>query len=86
MSRAKPESMPKTMIAIPVYNAKKHIERTLKDQLKRDKNKNILNKTFQLDDNSMFIMAGCSQRYWCHSIQKDDSKDERYSFSIRGYL
>ena len=62
------------------------IERTLKDQLKRDKNKNILNKTFQLDDNSMFIMAGCSQRYWCHSIQKDDSKDERYSFSIREYL
>ena len=34
----------------------------------------------------MFIMAGCSQRYWCHSIQKDDSKDERYSFSIREYL
>ena len=62
------------------------IERTLKDQLKRDKINQKLNRTFQLNDNSMFIMAGCSQRYWCHSIEKDDSKNERYSFSIREYL
>ena len=62
------------------------IERTLKDQLKRDKNNQKLNRTFQLNDNSMFIMAGCSQRYWCHSIEKDDSTKKRYSFSIREYL
>lgn len=62
------------------------IERTLKDQLKRDKINQKLNRTFQLNDNSMFIMAGCSQRYWCHSIERDDSKNERYSFSIREYL
>lgn len=62
------------------------IERTFKDKLKRDKNNISMNKIFNLDDNSMLIMAGCSQRYWCHSIQKDESKLERYSFSIREYL
>ena len=42
MSRAKPESMPKTMIAIPVYNAKKHIERTLKSCLNQSVEAEIL--------------------------------------------
>ena len=62
------------------------LERTLKNKLKRDKDKKDMNKVFNLDDNSLFIMAGNSQKYWCHSILKDDTKKSRYSLSIREYL
>ena len=34
------------------------LERTLEDNLKRNKNENNLNKIFKLEDNSLFIIAG----------------------------
>ena len=63
------------------------LERTLEDNLKRNKNENNLNKIFKLEDNSLFIMAGASQRYYCHSIEKElDKKNNRYSLSFREYI
>ena len=67
-------------------NRKLLVERTLKNILKRDKTKKYMNKMFNLEDNSLFIMAGNSQKYWCHSILKDDTQNSRYSLSIREYL
>lgn len=54
-----------------------------KDNLKSLKKD--LNNTFDfvLQDNSIFIMAGCSQKYYTHEIIKDDSKNKRYSFTFR---
>lgn len=54
-----------------------------KDNLKSLKKD--LNNTFDfvLQDNSIFIMAGCSQKYYTHEIIKDDSKNKRFSFTFR---
>lgn len=43
-------------------------------------------KTFDLEENSIFIMAGASQKYFTHEILKDDSKDTRFSITFREYL
>jgi hypothetical protein len=62
------------------------LERTFKDKLKRNKEEYNLNKKFVLDNNSLFIMSGSSQRYYCHSIEKDNTINERYSLTFREYL
>ena len=62
------------------------LERTLEGKLARNKNEKYLNKEFILEDNSLFIMAGGSQRYYCHSIQKEENKQKRYSISFREYI
>jgi len=62
------------------------LERTLEDKLARNKEQKYLNKEFILDDNSLFIMAGCSQKYYCHAIEKEENKEKRYSLSFREYL
>ena len=63
------------------------LERTKLDCLKRDKDKSYLNKDFILPDNSLFIMAGGSQRNFCHSIKKEPNiKNSRYSLTFRKYL
>ena len=62
------------------------LERTFKDKLKRNKEEFNLNKKFLLNDNSLLIMSGSSQRYYCHSINKDNTKNERYSLTFREYL
>jgi len=41
--------------------------------------------TLQLHDNSMFIMAGASQKYFTHEIVKDDSRNKRYSMTFRQF-
>lgn len=64
-----------------------YLERTLFDKLKRDKNKKYMNKSFLLEEGSLFIMAGSVQRYFCHSIKKNSNiKKKRYSLTFREHL
>jgi alkylated DNA repair dioxygenase AlkB len=62
------------------------LERTFKDKLNRNKEEYYLNKKYLLNNNSLFIMSGSSQRYYCHSIKKDNTINERYSLTFREYL
>ena len=39
-----------------------------------------------LEDNSLLIMAGGSQKYYTHEIPKCDSDEVRYSMTFREYL
>lgn len=41
---------------------------------------------FNLKSNSLFIMAGSSQKYYTHEILKSDTKKTRYSMTFREYL
>lgn len=43
-------------------------------------------KTFDLEDNSLFIMAGASQKYFTHEILKSDASETRFSVTFREYL
>ena len=42
--------------------------------------------SFNLSPNSLFIMAGASQKYFTHSIPKEDTKLPRYSLTFRQHL
>tara|TARA_B100000123_G_C25578772_1_gene361725 strand:- start:10 stop:699 length:690 start_codon:yes stop_codon:yes gene_type:complete len=50
--------------------------------------KNISQKeiSLELKPNSLFIMAGASQKYFTHSIPKSDSVDSRYSLTFRQHI
>ena len=52
---------------------------------KEDKFSNI-NLDIELDDNSLFIMGGASQKYFTHEIPKCNSKLERYSLTFREHI
>lgn len=41
---------------------------------------------YSLEDNSLFIMAGASQKYFTHEVPKDNSVNTRYSLTFREYL
>ena len=43
-------------------------------------------KLFSLEDNSVFIMSGASQKYYTHEIIKSDTTDSRYSLTFRKYV
>jgi alkylated DNA repair dioxygenase AlkB len=43
-------------------------------------------KTFDLEENSLFIMAGASQKYFTHEILKGDTTETRFSITFREYL
>jgi alkylated DNA repair dioxygenase AlkB len=77
-----------TISVISIGETRKFIlERTIKDLLKRNKNEKNLNKEFILEDNSLLIMAGSVQRYFCHYIPKEENKINcRYSLTFRQYL
>jgi alkylated DNA repair dioxygenase AlkB len=63
------------------------LERTFEDNLKRNKEEYHLNQEFNLDDNSLLIMSGSSQRYFCHSIVKElDKSHSRFSLTFREYI
>ena len=62
------------------------LERTIEGKLARDKNKKHLNKQFNLEDNSLFIMAGCSQKYYCHAIEKEENKKKDILYLFREYI
>ncbi len=63
-----------------------YLERTLENSLVRNEEEKDLNKIFNLEDNSLFIMAGAVQKYFCHSILKSDTLNKRYSLTFREYL
>jgi alkylated DNA repair dioxygenase AlkB len=63
------------------------LERTQLDCLKRDKEKSDMNKEFILTDNSALIMAGSSQRLYCHSLKREpEIKTGRHSLSFRQFI
>jgi len=45
-----------------------------------------LNLDVTLQDNSLFLMAGASQKYFTHEIPKSDNNDVRYSLTFREYI
>ena len=62
------------------------LERTHKDKLNRNKEEYNLNKKYILTNNSLFIMSGSSQRYYCHGINKENTSESRFSMTFREYL
>ena len=50
---------------------------------KKDKENKHLNFKQKLEDGSIFIMAGCSQKYFTHEIPQCNSKEQRYSATFR---
>ena len=50
---------------------------------KRDKNAEHLNFNWTLKPNSLFIMAGSSQKYWTHQIPKTSRDTPRISLTFR---
>lgn len=68
------------------YERRFMIEKTYLDQYKKDKI-NPVNKIYNLKNNSIMIMSGCSQRLFNHSILKEDNNHgERYSITFRYHL
>jgi alkylated DNA repair dioxygenase AlkB len=53
---------------------------------KRDKNKSHLNFEKTLENNSIFIMTGCSQMFYTHEIPESESEHVRYSLTFREFL
>ena len=52
-------------------------------KVQRDSEENI---DFLLENNSIFIMAGHSQKYFSHEIPKMDNKEARYSLTFREFI
>ena len=52
---------------------------------KNDMNTNM-NIEFELDNNSLIIMTGGSQKYFTHEVPKESTLEERYSITFREYL
>lgn len=55
------------------------------NSLKHDSD-TALNLDITLQDNSLFVMAGASQKYFTHEIPKSDFDDIRYSLTFREYI
>ena len=45
----------------------------------------LLNKSIRLESGSILIMDGSTQKYFCHSIDKEDTMNKRYSMTFREY-
>jgi len=56
----------------------------LPESLKVDDSKDPID--YELKSNSIFVMDGCSQKYFTHEILKNDSKLSRYSLTFREYI
>lgn len=53
---------------------------------KKDKSHQDWNFDYLLEEGSLFIMAGCSQKYFSHEIIKSSSNKCRYSLTFREYI
>ena len=53
---------------------------------KHDKSRYKQKNSIKLEQGSMFIMAGDTQKHFLHSIDKDDTKNVRYSLTFREYV
>ena len=52
-----------------------------------DNEKEKLNISIELDNNSLLVMGGSSQKYYCHSIIKENiEKKKRYSITFREHI
>ena len=70
-----------TIVNLSVGSKRDMIIKTNKDY------ENIENKyTFELEDNSILIMAGGSQKYFTHQIPECEESGIRYSLTFREYL
>ena len=45
-----------------------------------------LNMSIKLEHGSILIMGGATQKYFCHSIEKEDTLNTRYSITCREYI
>ena len=63
----------------------KYDEKKLKS-LKKDIPNSHLNFSIKLESNSMLIMAGATQKYFCHEIPNSEATGKRYSLTFREYL
>jgi alkylated DNA repair dioxygenase AlkB len=52
----------------------------------RNEKKSGKDFSFELESGSLFIMAGSSQRFYQHSIDKCDCKNVRYSLTFREFI
>lgn len=57
-----------------------------KKMSKIDKLHKHLNMKFTLQEGSLLLMAGNSQKFWTHQIDKEENKDIRYSLTFRELL
>ena len=55
------------------------------NSMKTDKSSPI-ELEIELEDNSLFIMGGASQKYFSHEIPKTNSDKERYSLTLREFM
>ena len=53
---------------------------------KLDKPKQNLNFSYKLESGSLFIMGGCSQKYFTHEIPVADTDKLRYSLTFREFI
>ena len=53
---------------------------------KRDKLNSHLDFSFKLENASLFIMSGSSQKYWSHEIPPCENADIRYSLTFRKHI
>jgi len=53
---------------------------------KKDKKNSHLNFSFKLENASLFIMSGSSQKYWSHEIPPCNSTQCRYSLTFRKHI
>ena len=52
--------------------------------MKQDSKSNV-DFEIELEDNSLFIMGGASQKYFSHEIPKSNSIEQRYSLTFREF-
>ena len=54
--------------------------------IKPDEELQYMNREYLVEEGSLFIMAGATQKYFCHSIPKDQTVEGgRYSFTLRSH-
>ena len=56
-----------------------------KENIKKETKTELLNKSIKLESGSILIMDGATQKYFCHSIDKEDTTNNRYSLTFRQY-
>ncbi len=70
-----------------IFFKRKKIKDKGKSSLRLDKKHQQLNSKIKLEEGSLLIMAGGTQRYYLHEIPKvDDKKKERYSLTFRNHI
>lgn len=72
---------PRTMNFTRRYYNPKNIRNVIPNHSEYD-----LNKSITLEPGSLLIMAGATQKYFCHSIDRAETDKKRYSLTFREYI